>query len=124
MAGFELQRLDHVAITVRDVQASVAWYADVLGLERRYDWDEPAMMCAGDTCVAIFSAAGRDLRRDEAAITVTHFAFAATRRHFAAARRVFEERGIPARFADHGLCHSVYITDPDGHTIELTTYDV
>ena len=26
-------------------------------------------------------------------------------------------------FSDHGLSHSIYLRDPDGHQIELTTYD-
>ena len=26
--------------------------------------------------------------------------------------------------SDHGACHSVYFDDPDGHQIELTTYEV
>ena len=36
----------------------------------------------------------------------------------------FRDRGIDFEFEDHGPCHSVYISDPDGHTIEITTYDL
>ena len=32
--------------------------------------------------------------------------------------------GIDFRFEDHGNAHSVYLRDPDGHTIELTTYEL
>jgi len=49
---FRVNRLDHVALTVRDVQRSIAWYRDVLGLERRHEqaWgDYPVMLFAGDT---------------------------------------------------------------------------
>ena len=54
---FTLQQIDHVALTVTDLEKSIAWYQDVLGLERRYreTWgDCPAMLCAGSTCVALF----------------------------------------------------------------------
>src|SRR5882724_4488624 len=59
---FRVNRLDHVALTVRDVQKSIAWYRDVFGLERRHaeTWgDYPVMMCAGDTALALFEAKGR-----------------------------------------------------------------
>ena len=32
-------------------------------------------------------------------------------------------RGIEFRFEDHGNAHSLYVPDPDGNVIELTTYD-
>jgi catechol 2,3-dioxygenase-like lactoylglutathione lyase family enzyme len=60
----ELQHIDHVAITVSDLQRSIAWYRDALGLERRFQdaWgDVPTMMCVGETCVALFISDGPDL---------------------------------------------------------------
>jgi len=33
---FRIRHIDHVALTVKDVERSVAWYHDVLGLERRH----------------------------------------------------------------------------------------
>src|SRR5437016_183584 len=126
---FKLQHLDHVAISVRDIDGSVDWYAKTLGLEKRNAWDgEPVMMCAGDTCLALFSADGPGIAMSEPArrghLTVRYIAFKVDRANFIAAQKQFRDRGTDSRFADHGVCHSVYIDDPDGHTIELTTYDV
>ncbi len=48
---FDLQGLDHIAITVRDIEASAAWYAEVLGLERRHSdvWgDVPTVVLVSD----------------------------------------------------------------------------
>jgi catechol-2,3-dioxygenase len=53
-----------------------------------------------------------------------HFAFRADRANFEAAQETFRERGIAFEFADHGICHSVYVSDPDGHRVEITTYEV
>jgi catechol-2,3-dioxygenase len=39
-------------------------------------------------------------------------------------RRRSSASGIPFEFSDHGIAHSVYISDPDGHRIEITTYEV
>ncbi len=32
---FELQHLDHVAITVKEMEASRQWYCDILGMEHQ-----------------------------------------------------------------------------------------
>jgi catechol-2,3-dioxygenase len=37
---------------------------------------------------------------------------------------VFRERDITFESADHGIAHSVYVSDPDGHRIEITTYEI
>ena len=60
-----VEGIDHVALTVRDVPRSVAWYRDVLGLERQYEevWgDFPAVVGAGTTALALFPARGPDPR--------------------------------------------------------------
>lgn len=127
MAGFQVQHIDHVAITVRDIPASVAWYQETLGLEHRpvADWgDYPQMVCAGETCVALFPVESGGDEGARPAITMTHFAFRLNRENFARAEGRLEERGIEFRFADHGVAHSLYISDPDGHAIELTTYEL
>jgi catechol-2,3-dioxygenase len=43
---------------------------------------------------------------------------------FERARHDLHERGIAITFADHTAAHSIYFTDPDGHELEITTYDV
>lgn len=57
MIAFRVDDIDDVALTVLDRERSATWYRDNLGLERRFEevWgDEPLMMCAGTTCVALF----------------------------------------------------------------------
>jgi len=34
------------------------------------------------------------------------------------------EQHIPFSFEDHTLAHSIYVFDPDGHRVELTTYEL
>jgi catechol 2,3-dioxygenase-like lactoylglutathione lyase family enzyme len=123
------QHIDHVAITVSDLERSIAWYRDVLGLERRFQdaWgDIPTMMCAGETCVALFVSE----RSDEGAVerreltSLHHIAFRVDGENFEAARHRFRDLGIKFRPADHAIARSLYIADPDGHRIEITTYYV
>jgi catechol 2,3-dioxygenase-like lactoylglutathione lyase family enzyme len=125
----KLQHIDHVAITVKDLERSRDWYRDVLGLERRFEdeWgDVPTMMCVGDTCVALFVSDRRDESSAGApgASALHHIAFRVDRANFEAAQQRFRDLGIEFRPADHGIAQSVYIADPDGHRIEITTYEV
>jgi catechol 2,3-dioxygenase-like lactoylglutathione lyase family enzyme len=125
----KLEHIDHVAITVRDLGRSIEWYTRVLGLEHRpvEEWGEyPQMVCAGETCIALFPA-----DRDDPApppggdtLAMQHVAFRLGRESFDGAREHLGGHGITPRFADHGTAHSLYLADPDGHSIELTCYEV
>jgi catechol 2,3-dioxygenase-like lactoylglutathione lyase family enzyme len=127
--GFRIEGIDHVALTVRDLEASIAWYQEVLGLERPHNaWNNnPAVLCAGDTCVALFAA-----RTDNPAetpdiyttIVMKHLAFRVDRPNFEAAQTTLRARGIDFKFADHDISHSIYFNDLSGHLLEITTYDV
>ena len=125
------QHIDHVAITVSNIARSIAWYTKTLGMEHRpiVEWGEyPQMVCAGDTCLALFPASGtpKAMTDDEKreSLSMRHFAVAVDRENFALAQKEFAEQGIEFEFADHGVCHSVYISDPDGHRVEITTWEI
>jgi catechol-2,3-dioxygenase len=54
-----------------------------------------------------------------------HFALrAATRSDFREAQEHLSALGISFNLQDHGIAHSLYFVDPDGHKVEITTYDV
>jgi len=126
---FQVQGLDHVALLVRDVEASARWYGEVLGLERLYHdvWGSfPAVVGKGGTALALFPVAsaaphpppGRDT------LCVRHVAFRVDHANFVAAQRDLERRGISFSFQDHQAAHSIYFQDPDGHQLEITTYEL
>jgi catechol 2,3-dioxygenase-like lactoylglutathione lyase family enzyme len=120
-----VDHIDHVAIAVRDPTASADWYRDILGLDRRWAdvWEgPPVMMCAGETCVALFPIEGDSVPAPAA--TIRHLAFKLDRENFERAQTLLTERGISWRFADHDVAHSIYFSDPDGYTIELSTYEL
>jgi catechol 2,3-dioxygenase len=123
-----VELIDHVAIAVRDPIASADWYRDVLGRERRWAdvWEgPPVMMCAGETCVALFPIEGDPVPspgRDAA--TIRHLAFRLDRENFERARTLLDELGIGWRFEDHDIAHAIYFSDPDGYTIELATHEL
>jgi catechol 2,3-dioxygenase-like lactoylglutathione lyase family enzyme len=121
--GFRIAGLDHVAIEVADLDAAERWYAETLGLERAHpEWDPPRIMAAGGTGVALFPTA--DGAPVEPLPHLNHIAFRVDRDSFDSAREELARRGVELRESDHGSAHSIYFTDPDGHRLELTTYDV
>lgn len=127
---FTLAGLDHVALTVRDQKRSLAWYQQVLGMEQRYEEangpDDPIFLCAGNACLALFPAQTSDPLPvlDHQTIAMRHFAFRLDRANFDRAQIELRERQILFRFVDHRIAHSLYFSDPDGHRVELTTYEL
>ena len=131
MAKFNISGLDHVAIAVADIEVSREFYERVLGFERLYpQWKMPVVMGVGGTGVAIFhesvhpSKSSKLWGSREPGVRILHIAFRVDREGFEAAKAGLAPQGVGALFSDHGLSHSLYFNDPDGHQIELTTYDV
>jgi catechol 2,3-dioxygenase-like lactoylglutathione lyase family enzyme len=118
-----------VALAVRDVERSAAWYGEVLGLRRMHQevWgSHPAVVGAGTTALALFPAAGDDPDGPPGreTICVRHIAFRVDRKNFEEAQAVLKARGIEVAFQDHQIAHSIYLRDADGHELEITTYEI
>lgn len=124
----ELQGIDHLALAVRDVEKSARWYIDVLGFEPRHEgmWDGiPVFVGKGDTALALFPLRNESTAHgNRGQVRMLHFALRATRENFLAAQRELKARGIGFEFQDHEISHSIYFHDPDGHEVEITTYEV
>jgi catechol 2,3-dioxygenase-like lactoylglutathione lyase family enzyme len=124
----QLEGIDHVALAVRDIERSAKWYIDVLGFERLHDgmWNGiPSFIGKGNTAIALFPARGDQSKpalRNK--IDMLHLAFRADRKNFLAAQEELKRRGIKFEFQDHEISHSIYFRDPDGHELEITTYEL
>jgi len=124
----ELEGIDHVALSVRDVERAAQWYIDVLGFERRYQgmWDGvPVFIGKGTTSLALFPIHSRATSSGPPAdVRMLHLALRADRKNFVAAPEELKRRGIQFEFQDHEISHSIYFSDPDGHHLEITTYEL
>ena len=122
----KLNYIDHVAIRVKDLEASAKWYETVLGLKKcaPKKWRPfPIFMMQEKFGVALFPANLDDtaLPKTSRNIKIDHFAFNVSNEDFQKAQDHYEALGLSFHIQDHYYFHSMYTEDPDGHTVELTT---
>jgi catechol 2,3-dioxygenase-like lactoylglutathione lyase family enzyme len=125
----DIEGIDHVALSVRDVERSAQWYIDVLGFERRHEgmWDGvPVFIGKGTTSLALFPDRSQERSTSSlrSGVRMLHLALRANRKNFLAAQEELKRRGIQFEFQDHEISHSIYFQDPDGHQLEITTYEL
>lgn len=110
-----IRGLNHVTLAVADLERSVTFYRNVLGLRVRALWPEGAYLEAGSLwlCLSLDAASRADDRRD-----YTHVAFDVAEADFPQlARRVAAVAPTWKDNRSEGL--SLYVLDPDGHKLEL-----
>ncbi|HEY2800497.1 MAG TPA: VOC family protein [Chthoniobacterales bacterium] len=120
-----LSGIDHVALAVPDVERTVAWYVEVLGLERQHvdEWNGvPTFVGKGSTGLALFPSDEKTSRGEGGAML--HLAFRTDREGFVRAEEELRMREIAFHFEDHGISHSIYFRDLNDLRLEITTYDV
>jgi catechol-2,3-dioxygenase len=125
----ELEGIDHVALSVSDLERVAQWYIDVLGFEHRHKgmWDGvPVFIGKGTTALALFPRKSSEEpgAASRCGTGMLHLAFRTTRAGFLHAQVELKERGIRFEFTDHEISQSIYFNDPDGQKLEITTYEL
>ncbi len=125
----KLARLDHVALVCADVETSRSWYMSILGMEWVFPgkWGgNPCFLQKGDSYLALFQAGQHSPAPAQPSGTrIDHFAFLAERRDdYEQAKVQLREKDISFDEQDHEISRSLYMKDPDGHTVEITTYEL
>ena len=125
----DLTGIDHVALSVNNIERSANWYVEVLGFARRFEgkWGGiPVFVGCGATAIALFPIESKapGALSNAAGPRLLHLAFGTNAAGFLTAQQELKDRGIPFHFQDHEISHSIYFCDPDGHELEITTYDL
>ncbi|MHC4990108.1 MAG: VOC family protein [Planctomycetota bacterium] len=122
--------LEHVNMTVSDLDRSIDFYSALLGLRVRWrreaTADDRAAAHVGDGrhYIAMFEAPPTAARPSVSydAVGLNHFGFVVD--DLDAARRTLRELGVAAHNeADYEPGRRLYFFDPDGIEVELVQYD-
>lgn len=117
--------VDHIVVNVTDVERSLAWYRDVLGLEevRVEEWRRGEVLFPS---VRVSPTMIIDLLATErSGQNVDHFCLVIEPTDLAALVSAgnLDVVGGPAElFGAQGMGQSIYVRDPDGNVIELRHY--
>lgn len=117
--------LDHLVLTVRDIDATIAFYETTLGMRTQTFGDGRKALAFGDQKINLHQA-GREFEPKAAAPTPgsADLCFL-TAEPLAEVVSHLQARGVPvvegpiARTGSTGPIRSVYIRDPDGNLIEI-----
>ncbi len=119
--------LGHVVLAVHDLEASTRFYSDVIGL--RVVENHPrrrrhvTVLTGGSTHheLALFQVPGdKAASKDGARLHQLAWRVGDHDNDLRKTRDRLVALGIPIeRLADHGIVHSLYVRDPDGHEVEL-----
>lgn len=117
--------LDHVVLDVADTHRSVAWYRDELGLavERYDEWQRGEVLFTSvrideTTIIDLLEQAPTGRNVDHVCLVVDDVDVD----ELAASGRFEVVMGPVDVWGALGMGRSVYVADPDGHTVELRTY--
>jgi catechol 2,3-dioxygenase-like lactoylglutathione lyase family enzyme len=115
--------LDHVVFRCADIERSLSFYIDRLGLEgervdewRRGDVPFPSVRITPTTIIDLFGRAPDGANVDHVCLVIEPTDLDALAAQFPDARRADQ------LFGAQGYASSVYVHDPDGNTIELRCY--
>jgi catechol 2,3-dioxygenase-like lactoylglutathione lyase family enzyme len=124
----EIERLDHLVLTVGDVERTVAFYEEVLGMRAVSFGDGRRALRFGDAKINLHRAGAEfepKASRPTAGSADLCFVSPAP---MPAILATLADRGVPVvegpvgRTGALGPIESVYIRDPDGNLIEIATY--
>ena len=130
----KITEMDHIVLRTNDVEESLRFYTEVLGLqaERVEQWRAgevrfPSARINADTIIDFFASdeipSGRDDVRNQ-----DHFCMVIDETDMDALKARFEDAGIDIqagpgkRWGSHGDGISLYIYDPDDNVVELRHY--
>ena len=126
--------MDHIVLRVRDVEESLRFYSELLGLptERVSQWRAgeirfPSVRLNADTIIDLFASdqepLGKEGRRNQ-----DHFCMVIAATDMERLKADFEALGVGIqagpgkRWGAHGDGISLYIYDPDDNVVELRHY--
>lgn len=110
-----LKGLNHITIAVRNLEQSLLFYCDLLGMKAHVRWDKGAYLSLGNLWFC--------LSCDEVspAKDYSHLAFDIAEADFPAFVTKLRQSGVTEWKQNKSEGDSLYLLDPDGHKLEVHT---
>jgi glyoxylase I family protein len=127
MAKIRIRNIDHLVLRVRDIDAMRTFYCDVLGAEHIAYRPDFAMshLRVGECMLDLVEADKRGFTAPEAGrLNLDHFCFRVEPFDADAIVAHLKRHNVPIgpvrdRYGAEGNGISIYLTDPEGNTVEL-----
>ncbi len=121
----KIERIDHLNLTVADIERSVEFYERVLGMKAESMGEGRAAIYFGQQKIHLDAAGGRLAMSSEKRMPA-HICFI-TEASIDEVKPYLESCGVPVRMEGPragavGTIQSVYIDDPDRNSIEISCY--
>jgi catechol 2,3-dioxygenase-like lactoylglutathione lyase family enzyme len=121
----KIERIDHLNLTVADIDRSVEFYQRVLGMKTESMGEGRAALYFGQQKIHL-DAAGKAMATSGEKRMPAHICFV-TETPIDEVKVQLEACGVPVRMEGPragavGTIQSVYIDDPDHNSIEISTY--
>ncbi len=108
--------INHITFGVTDLEKSLAFYVDLLGLTLVTKWHKGAYLLAGQQWIAL----NVDENKDKVPTKdYTHIAFNVLPKDFTTLKQKLTQAGIKPFKENTSEGESFYFLDPDGHKLEL-----
>lgn len=138
MTPIKITELDHIVLNVSDIDRSLAFYTQVLGLkgERVGEFKEgkvgfPSVRINEHTIIDLFPLKGTDSAQKSGEKTkgnLNHFCLVVEKEDFSGIIDYLKDHSVPihqgpiSRWGARGRATSVYFLDPDGNELEIRCY--
>lgn len=135
MERIHITELDHIVLNVADIDRSISFYVEVLGLEpERLDEFRsgkvgfPSVRINSHTIIDLFPTKDAGAHAESGKTNLNHFCMVVGKEDFAGIvdfltqRQIAIREGPVSRWGARGQATSVYFPDPDGNEIEIRCY--
>jgi len=113
--------INHVTLSVKDLNESFDFYSVVLGFRPVARWPEGAYLEAGDTWLALVA---ESVTRENILPEYTHIAFSVSGKDFEKLSEKIISCGAEIWQKNESEGQSLYFIDPNGHKLEIHASDL
>lgn len=108
-----LEGLNHITLSVSDLDTSLTFYREVLGCKGHVKWQNGAYLSVGQLWLCLSQGMANP------ATDYSHIAFSVCKDNFDRLKRHLLKCGIQQWQVNSSEGDSIYLLDPDGHKLEV-----